>query len=337
MQVDDIWDRLRSHGDLNSGFVRLRIPTVTACGLYAAKNIDSGAPALVLEVATPSLPGDIDLPRSTGFEVSAVVISPGRRGRTRLILELLDSRYTDVFRSLCADLTDRLTAATDEPAAVRLLVSRLVRWQSFLRDHGPEGLSLQARRGLAGELGFLRDELLPRMGEVGAECWMGWSGANHDFQLPASSIEVKTTVANTPHSFRVSNVGQLDDTSTPALHLCLTAINESENSGETLPEMIEAVRQLLDGTIREEFDDRLLQTGLLPAHFHLYLSPRYTIRWRHLYRVTEGFPRLLASSVPAGVEDVEYAVAVAACAPFATDLASTLDSITSSRQAQSEY
>jgi hypothetical protein len=128
----------------------------------------------------------------------------------------------------------------------------------------------------------------------------------------------------------VSNVGQLDDTATPALHLCLTAINESENSGETLPEIVESVRQVLGTQTGEEFDDRLLQTGLIPAHFHLYSSPHYTIRGRHLYRVSEGFPRLLGSSLPSGVEDVEYAVSVAACAPFVTDLASTLDSITRS-------
>lgn len=328
IQVDDIWDGLRTHGDLNGGFVRLRIPTVTACSLYAAKDVDSGAPALVLEVATPSLPGGMDLPRSTGFEVSAAVISPGRGGRTRLILELLDSRYGDVFRSLCADLTERLAVAADEPAAVRLLVSRLVRWQSFLRDHGPEGMSLQARRGLAGELCFLRDELLPRIGEAGAQGWMGWSGANHDFQLHGSSIEIKTTVANTPHSFRVSNVGQLDDTSTPALHLCLTAISESENNGETLPEIVEAVRQILGTQAGDEFDDRLLQAGLIPAHYPLYATPRYSIRWRTLYRVADGFPRLRASSLPSGVEGVEYAVSVAACVPFAVDLAETLNSIT---------
>jgi hypothetical protein len=328
MQVDEIWDRLRTQGDLNGGYVRLRIPTVTACALYASKNVDSGASALVLEVATSSLPGDMDLPRSTGFVVSAAVLSPGRGGRTRLILELADARYGDVFRSLCADLADRMAAATEESAAVRVLVSRLARWQSFLRAHGPEGLSLQVRRGLAGELCFLRDELLPRIGEAGAESWMGWSGANHDFQLPGSSIEIKTTVANTPHSFRVSNVGQLDDTSTPALHLCLTAINESENSGETLPEIVESVRQLLGAHAADELDDRLLQTGLIPAHFHLYAVPRYGIRWRTLYRVVDGFPRLLASALPLGVEDLEYAVSVAACAPFVVDLRSTLDSIT---------
>ena len=327
-RIEEIWDQLQTQGDLNSGYVRLRIPTVTACALYAARNVHSAAAALVLEVATASLPGDMDLPRSTGFEVSASVLTPGRGGRTRLILELLDQRYADVFRSLCSDLADRLAIAAEEPAAARLLVSRLVRWQSFLRDHGPEGLSMQARRGLAGEICFLRDELLPRTGQAGAESWMGWSGANHDFQLPGSSIEIKTTAANTPHSFRVSNVGQLDDTSTPALHLCLTAINESENSGETLPEIVEAVRSVLGTQQRDKFDDRLLQTGLIPAQFHLYSAPRYTIRWRTLYQVMEGFPRLLASSLPSGVEDVEYAVAVAACAPFRTDLAATLDRVT---------
>lgn len=330
--IDDIWGRLQAQGDPSGAYVRLRVPTVTACALYAARNVQTEAAALILEVATTSLPGDINLPRSTGFQVSASALVQGRNGRTRLILELLDARYTDVFRSLCADLIDRMATAVSEPAAAQLLVSRLARWQSFLRDHGPEGLSLQARRGLVGELWFLRDELVPRLGSAAAASWMGWSGANHDFQLSSASIEIKTTAANTPHSFRVSNVGQLDDASTPALYLCLTALRESENSGETLPEVVETLRRLLGTAERDEFDDRLLRIGIISAHSHLYVAPRYSLRWRTLYRVTEGFPRLLGSNLPIGVEDVEYAVSVAACTPFRIETPSVPEWVTTSTE-----
>ena len=330
--IDDIWDRLRTDGDLSGGYVRLRVPTVTACALYAARNVDSGASALMMEVATASLPGNAELPRSTGFEVSASVVVPGRNGRTRLILDLLDPRYGDVFRSLCADLTDRMTTAADEPAAAQLLVSRLARWQSFLRDHGPEGLSLEARRGLAGELLLLRDELLPRMGNAAVRSWMGWSRANHDFQLDGASIEVKTTAANTPHSFRVSNAGQLDNSSTPILYLCLTAVSESENNGETLPEIVEVVLTLLGTAAQDEFNDRLLQTGFIPAHFPLYTTPRYGLRWRTFYEVVEGFPRLTETDLPGGVEDVKYAVAVSACAPFKIEAPAVFNRLTTSTE-----
>ncbi|HEX2207517.1 MAG TPA: PD-(D/E)XK motif protein, partial [Longimicrobium sp.] len=112
---------------------------------------------------------------------------------------------------------------------------------------------------------------------------------------------------------------------------CLTGISESENAGEALLEIVKSVREALSADIREDFDDRLLQTGLIPAHYQLYSAPRYVIRWRTLYRIEEGFPRLLASSLPPGVEDVTYAVAVAACTPFTVPLTATLDSITSLR------
>jgi hypothetical protein len=37
------------------------------------------------------------------------------------------------------------------------------------------------------------------------------------------------------------------------------------------------------------------------------------------FLVNEGFPRLTADSLPTGVEEVRYQIAVAACSPFARD------------------
>jgi hypothetical protein len=323
----DIWSRLVLEGETTVGYVRLRVPLVGACAVYAARSIGSSLEALVVEVATASLPGDVELPRSAGFEVIPTVIDPGRGGRIRIVLALRDARYVDVFRALCEDLVHRMASVTQEADAVRVLTLQLARWQAFLRAAGMEGLSLERRRGLAGELTFLRDELLPRMGDLAVKGWMGWAAANHDFQLPGGSVEVKTTAANTPHAFRVSNVGQLDDRTTTALYVCLTRVDESQNSGESLREVVESLRDRLHPSVAVALEDRLAQVGFVMAAGSMYAFPRYNVRGRQMFHVLPGFPRITADDLPLGVETVEYSVAIAACKPFLSDLDAILTSL----------
>jgi hypothetical protein len=64
------------------------------------------------------------------------------------------------------------------------------------------------------------------------------------------------------------------------------------------------------------FEDGLLEAGYVDAHRDLYAAPKYSIKSRRFFRVAEGFPMLTPESLPSGVEDVRYTVAVAACAPY---------------------
>jgi hypothetical protein len=217
---------------------------------------------------------------------------------------------------LCEDVVQSISSAKGEAEAVGAFVVRLSRWQAFLRKHGPGGLSIEARRGLYGELTFLR-KLLTRTADGSAiGAWKGWSFTNHDFQLPTGNVEVKTTSANTPHSFQVSNVGQLDDRSIPRLFLNLMVVDENEGGAESLPELVESIRLLVSDDWAGRFDDSLVQAGYLEAHRDHYSAPRYNIRSSRFYRIEEGFPRLRAEDLPAGVEQVTYSVAVAACRDF---------------------
>lgn len=310
------WSRL-TPGQVETGYVRLRLPGITSCAVYAARRAGDGAEALVLEITTDALPATPGYPSSAGFEVSAEPLQPGRAGRTRLVLVLTDERYRDVFRSLCEDIVRTITATSSEADAARAFVSQLVRWQAFLRRHGPGGLSPEERRGLYGELAFLERLLTQGVTATGAvRAWTGCRGANQDFQLPGGSVEVKTTRANTPHSFRVSNIAQLDDRAAGVLFVHLVQVEESENGEQSLSELIESIRQRLDDSALLEFDDSLADAGLPKGQEDAPASPRYTLRARRYFRVGEGFPRLLDSALPPGVEDVGYSVAIAACTPF---------------------
>lgn len=305
------------HGEARSGFVRLRLPEVTACAVYAARSVADDLEAVVLEVKTEAIPGKAAYPEARGLNIDASPMSPGRSGDTRLVLALADGRYRDVFHSLADDIVTKLADVATEAEAVRLLITRLSRWQTFLRRHGHQGMSLEERRGLLGELYLLRTHILPNTdADTAIAAWKGSRRANHDFQFLRGSIEVKTTSSNTPHSFHVSNIKQLDSPGQGQLFVFFVLVEESEGGDASLPSLIDLVRNELHGAALDAFEDCLVEAGYLEAQREQYASPRYSLRRERFFRVDDGFPRLRESELPSGVEDVRYQVALAACTPF---------------------
>jgi hypothetical protein len=327
-ELSSAWEKLNPAAGVGDGYVRLRLPSVAACATYAGRSISDGREVLILEIATASLPTSSEYPQSLGFELRSEALAPGRFGKARLLLLGTQDRFRDIFHALCEDIVRCLSTTSDEPEAVRTFVSRLARWQTFLKKHEPGGLSAPERRGLFGELFFLRQLLaVSENAQVAVDAWRGCRGENHDFQLLRGSVEVKTTSANTPHSFRISNVGQLNDHGVEALYLHLIMVEENEGGTVSLPELLDQIRAELAGNPLSAFEESLLEVGYFEVHQSLYSSPRYSLRSKRYFHVTEGFPRLLDSALPPGVEDVTYAVAIAACKPFETDESQVMNQI----------
>ena len=316
-ELQRTWDRLSVHGETGPGFVRLRLPSIGACAAYAARRVADGLEAVLIEVPTAAIPGHPEYPRGRGFELRPEPVSPGRGGQTRLLLALSDGRYRDVFHTLADDVVARLAEIEGEEEAVKLFISRVARWQSFLRRHGQGGLSLDQRRGLLGELILLRNHIIEKTDpDTAIASWKGCRGANHDFQFLRGSIEVKTTSSNTPHAFHVSNVKQLDQPGQGALFVFFVLVEEAEAGDASLPEVVDSIRELLDGTSLDHFEDSCLEAGYLESQRELYESPRYSLRREQFFEVGEAFPRLREEQLPSGVEGVKYEVAIAACTPF---------------------
>ncbi len=315
------WATLDADGVVSEGFVRLRVPTVTSCALYIGLEVATKLEALIMELPTAEIPRGSRMPTGTGFRVQAVPLKPGPHGVTRVLLALVDGRYRDVFLTLADDVALHLSRTTSAPDAYRSFVARIHHWQGFLKKHGASALSLEARRGLFGELHFLR-ELLAGGGDVGTavQGWRGCRSAHHDFQYRRWSAEIKTTAAASPRTFHVANVRQLDDSGIERLYLVLKIIEEEAGARESLPELVQAFREMMRGPAVELFEEGLHEAGYLDRHAGLYKEPRYSHRRTRIYLVGEGFPRLLPHAIPNGVENVEHEVSIAACAAFAVDM-----------------
>lgn len=320
MTARDLWSRLDTDGIETSGFVRLRFSHVTACPMYAGRRIETGLECLILELEKEAIPAGATYPHTRGFAVSAESLDPGRSGRTRLLLQLVEERYRDVFASLAEDVLHHVAASSSAADAVKGMLSRLARWQTFLKQHDPEGLSVTERRGLFGELVMLQHLINLDLDPVSAvDAWRGPGASSHDFQLIGGSVEVKASAAVTPTEFRISNAKQLDDASVARLILALVLLDETESSGLSLPVLIAQIEAVLPEHVLPKWEETLTAAGYLRVQSDRYERPRYVVRSQRLYRVLDGFPRLLDSDLPSGVSQVSYTLAVAAIHQFECD------------------
>jgi hypothetical protein len=285
----------------------LRIPEASTLEAFWARKPDGRLALLVTPRRIDDVP--VDLPALRGVEIVVVPLE----GQLQLVLA--STGDWEMFQALSLDLLSASNAGRDEPEALQLLFVRLRRWQRLLSKGGAKLLDEREVRGLIGELLFLRDRLLPLAGAAAVACWQGPMGLPQDFVYGGRLIEVKTFAAGTSPSVRIASAEQLTAVDAPLfLHLvCLVR----QDGALTLPGIVEELRALIAGSPAhaEAFDDRLLSIGYidLPEYRSMAYAPTSVSD----YEVREGFPRLTVQNIPAGVDDVSYAILLGHLRPFA--------------------
>jgi len=247
--------------------------------------------------------------------------TPGTSGST-LTLSLLDPASRDLFLTLCDDIVPRVLSKTTQAAAATVLVRRFARWQQFLRTGGAGGLSAERQQGLYGELKTLQELIIPTVGVArGVESWTGPDRASQDFQLDRMAIEVKTIVQSEPQQFTITNERQLDDYGLDALLVAHHRVLRYQGSGETLPSLVEELRELLQAEEgpSDNFEDRILSYGYADHHRSQYEQSGFALRETSYYKVGPGFPRLTENDLPPGVGSLRYLVDASACGPYTVD------------------
>jgi hypothetical protein len=294
---------------------------------------------LLVPVPGITLPARREWPECRGLEWLTISLEDVPYWGVRL----RDSTCTDVFTALAQDLDDRLALAHGTEQAAAELFGRLRLWQQFLKAW-QEGMGLEVRRGLWGELHFLHSHLLPVFGASAAiKGWKAGTAAHQDFQFPHAAVEIKTTAAKQPQSIRITSERQLDETGVGALFLHVVIVDEREvlaaagAPGQSLPALVATLRTSLadDAATLALFNDLLFQRGWLNEHAPRYESHRLTVRNELSHQVQSGFPRLIESNLPVGVGDVNYALALSACVSFAMPLSEMLEKLATISDASS--
>lgn len=314
MDLEQLWTDLEArlppgaHGQQRQGIY----PEAHA-DLYASVIAPGPVRALQLVVKRPAGEGIEDLPSARG--VVAELLQDAKQ--VTIELRLTDPSASDLFTALAKNVADAAKHAPDDEEAVRAFLGRLARWMQLLQ-RTRDGLSREEQRGLYGELWFLREHLMPKLGiEQAVSAWQAPFQVPHDFQTQGGAVEMKTSVANQPQIVRINGERQLDDTGVGSLHLVHLSLDLHHDSGETLPAIVESMRGLVASSVAGPvFEDRLFECRYVDVHEPLYRHTGYTLREMSVFEVRDGFPRIIEADLADGVGGVHYKLAIAACGSF---------------------
>lgn len=319
MISDDEWGTLTTAARSGSGVAWRRIHAASGHDLYIAVRQPGDERALWFD-----FPADAMEDRSVIASLRAVRVEVNHKTEDPAILRcemsLTIPDLADVFSRLVEDVAAAVAAQVSDASAAEALLKRLARWRRLLEESSPQGLTLEERRGLYGELVVLQDLLDDGHG---AACvvpaWTGPLHRNQDFQFPSAALEVKSTSAKQPQSVVVTNERELDPQGVDELFLVHISLDERRGgTGESLPDLVNRLRAQMDDDpgSRVRLDQLLVTAGFLEEHTLLYNEPRYSIRALNSYRVAAGFPAIVEGMLPQGVGDVKYRVQTAALQPF---------------------
>lgn len=254
-------------------------------------------------------------PRWQGLGFRVIPLVGAEPGTKHVCLYIENPEHRSVFTALSSDII-RTLESSDLNSRVRDLQNCFNRWSRFFEICGNGGMSSERQRGLFGELMVLETLLHTDLSLLdGVSSWKGSSGACHDFVHRGAAIEVKTTISKEPRKVSVNSEKQLDDTDLESLSLFVLTLNEVESGGISLPDVVAALRQMLEKDVKAGniFESGLIEGGYLDSDADKY-SKRYTIRCREIFDIWSGFPRIV--SIPDGVGDLRYTVMISACRSF---------------------
>lgn len=238
------------------------------------------------------------------------------RGGQSLTLRLTERTLKELFSVVCFDLAEASSRAGTQAAAVRMFFGRLSRWADLLQWRRTRGMSFKERLGLLGELSMLiwvLDEADVPRGVV-IRGWRGPDGDTSDIGLNSVRLEVKAQLSTQPPTLKISSLSQLD---WDGRELCVTLHRFSAAEDElSLRSLTTEIASRLSGSGGDlmEFQRKLLLAGYESEA--TYADEAFRLDVRRIYRVGEGFPRLVPGNVPAGIKNAGYEIACEAIHDF---------------------
>ena len=300
-------------------------------GLFWAIDIQ-GHCLLILEFQG-KYPSKLPLPRLRGLLVEARPIK--EQDNDRIIIRLIDDAHRDIFHRLCIDLIDATkNSQRDEEVAKNFLI-RLKRWHFLLRGGGETRLSQEEQKGLIGELWLLEHVLIPSIGPTDAvKAWKGPFGAPKDFQVGIHGIETKAKSPQVPN-IRIHSAEQLDATGVDRLFLNIVEVTSiyKEPASVTIMDLAIHIRDIIESediSTLIQFEESLSATGF--RWNDDYSDSYFLIGDTLLYEVLDGFPRITASKIASGVQDVQYSITLSDCEHYKVEMSELIQAISGKNQ-----
>lgn len=303
--AEESWARLRADPRISTTpdvpSIEGGVTTPAGAARYALGAKDEAR--LLIPLAAGETFPDVDAPGLSLLDTMLRVEGPTRF----LDITCRNPDLERVFAKICEGMLGRL-AEGDAPGRAVTDVIRETR-ELLLRGLVRE-IPLETALGLAGELLVLIDLLRFAPG-----AWRAWVGptpaARHDFRAGTPALEVKTSLRAPTLTVEISAIDQLLEPEGGSLHL-LHVILERDGAGPvSVDDLAEAALRLADDPAG--LQTRLAEAGFEPALAPLWAEHRFAFLGREVYRVENGFPRLIpgdfqARELPPGVSRFRYRV-----------------------------
>lgn len=271
---------------------------------------DLGAPRIqVRSSARPNVPNLADV---------IVIHRAESNGAWVLTLTLQDRRFVEAFIRLAVHVVDRTRPQISESAALAVMDSVFDEWRRMMTPSPRGRLGIDTLRGLIGELWFLlhRAATQRAFGDAVAG-WTGPLGTPQDFWFPESGFSEVKSIGQGAKVLRISSAEQLDEQDLELIVLTAPQVSEGTPSSVNLVQLHETARMRLSevGLASDELDLRMRRMGV-DLDDHYYAETFFEVQSLARYPVTDGFPAIRASDLPAGVGNVQYQLALSALEPF---------------------
>ena len=322
--LSELWNILRAEPSSSNDGISLRMRSESfGLRLYAGLERFADLPSILLDISKDSRPKEWSRVSTQAFVAETVTISGLSNGRMALSITLKNKEYEDLFILLGEDLVQAVEGSPSEATAVRSVVRRIDRWRKFL-ERGKKHLTAEEVRGLLGELIVLARCIAQYGAKKSLDAWQH-DGGLRDFEFPSMAIEVKTHQAATGTTVRISDLMQLESAAGRPLYLATIQLSLVENAGWSLPMAVNRVNDFLadDYEAGEQFWDSLAAQGYFPTHASHY-PEQYLVSSVQSFLVSDGFPRIISSAVPLGVEAVAFSIRLAAMWQFKVEVGQIL-------------
>ena len=310
-KVLDIWTILKS--DKKVGFVKRLYSADSKINVYCIYQHPEECYGIAL-----SFPKSIKFniaPFASVFEPSVEIYEDNSFEDCLLLCAKIKSyEKINEFSYLCENVIQAILQEKTIEDAVKTFGNTLIRWKNlFERAHGT-GLTKEEQLGLYGELLFLKKCLNSGYSSYYniLQNYVGTNKALRDFQGKDWAVEVKTTSTNNPQALIINGERQLDDSMIDTLFLYHCSVEVSKLTGETLPELIKSIKNILNNDLASLslFNAKLFEASYLDAQENLYLNWRYQLRKDNFFLVKDDFPRIRENELREGVGNVKYSISI---------------------------
>lgn len=237
-------------------------------------------------------------------------------------LRLKDSRDWAIFKLACQVLIQTLEEQFSINTKNTLQqVSRVLKKCTLFFKKQSSGLTRSSATGLIGELLFLKNYIVPKVGwACSLNCWKGPTGAPQDFAIEDTVVEIKTTESADTNKVTISNAEQLAPLNTQGF-LFVQALSAGICQKEDAITLCSLVKEIEAKMFDATGDSSLLlvylnQLGYSPDSEEAHRP--YQIVGETFYALKDNFPKITPEMLPVGISSIKYTIDLNVCQKYIT-------------------